>query len=164
MRRNELVIVPLASALVPHAGGASAALIHLRRQAEVGGAEDTLYTVSLTLDPAPLFSVEKAVDFSGVLAPGYVHSLLATAEGSRFSSSRPVEVGVNGETTTDVAFSLAMVPEPSAAAAAASPRSQPRCSAAVGRFESLRPARRQNFTVSPPSNVRTLSYSGASQP
>lgn len=93
-------------------GGNGIVSLNFSRQADAGGAEETLYTVSLN---QPNSDNSRTVDLSGVLEPGYVYSLAATADASRSSSSLPVPPTFFGQTTSTVTFTLTTVPEPAAA-------------------------------------------------
>jgi hypothetical protein len=93
-------------------GGFDSSSLTLSRQADSGGPEQMLYTVSLP--PFPGVDNQRDVDFSGVLDPDYVYRLAANASATRSASSLPITFPVAGQTITEATFTLTTVPEPAA--------------------------------------------------
>ena len=83
------------------------AFVSLSRRPDAGGDAQALYDVSV-----PPFFSSRPVEFSGVLEPGYVYSLTATAGASRTNNSFVVSAQIGGSTVTTVTFTLTTVPEP----------------------------------------------------
>jgi len=98
--------------VVGFTGGNAAGSLTLSRHADAGGPEVVLYSVALPPFPG---GIPPTVDFSGVLEPGYVYSLAATAMASRENQSLGHPRAVYGQTITTVTFTLTAVPEPAAA-------------------------------------------------
>ena len=96
--------------------GDAAGSLTLSRHADAGGPEVVLYSVALPPFPG---GIPRTVDFSGVLDPGYVYSLAATAMALRQNQSGGHPRAVYGQTTTTVTFTLTAVPEPAVAGALA---------------------------------------------
>ena len=91
------------------------ASLSFKRQADAGGPEETLYSFSIVLPPCPGGTSERPVDLTGVLEPGYVYTLAATAAATRTASALSTPVQVSAQTLSEVTFTLTTVPEPAAA-------------------------------------------------
>ena len=98
------------------------------------------------VSPVIISANSRPVDLDGVLEPGYVYRLAATASASTNTPAPLGDVATGGRTTSDVTFTLTAVPEPSAAAVLAIG-----AAATLGR----RRGRRRNSAVRP-SHLRTL--------
>jgi hypothetical protein len=87
--------------------------LSLSRHSDAGGAEETLYNATLSpqfIGPAFI----RTVDLSGVLEPGYVYRLDATAAATR-TMFVPIETQIGASSAAAATFTLTTVPEPAAA-------------------------------------------------